>query len=835
MSRSFTTNSPRISMLSFVLCLAIVLSLLSGAVMRADEPAEKMAFVGTLQDLAAHELFTGAVAFSLNEPLALANSAISHIDPEDPTVVAWLDAQTNRAYAPLRYVGQSLGATVDWNDALGIATLTLGTRIVAFAADQASMEVNGVSTPIDAAPKLINGRFYLPLRALASAFEREVYFNDGLILLHKAVAMQKLWQEGDDLVRLLGLKLQLVASVGSYENLSLLLTSVRGNSGGFYYGDYVLYETMDFMESRMVLSAMPEADMSLAPPAQNKADGSERSADSTDEFSTTNVQVEGVDEADIVKTDGEYLYVVRGTHALIVRAKPANNMEVVAKIPYAGESIRPSELYIEQDRMVVIGSRNNAKHGNNQTCMMVYDISDRANPVLQRTVEVDGAYLSSRRIGSCYYLVSQKWFDYWRVLEKEADYRVHYADSVASPEGMVLPYDRMYCFPDSQQSNYLVVAAFDAAKNDPVDIQTYLGAGETVYVSQQSLFIALDDYRVRPTLYGSAAETLQYNGSMTTIFSFALDNGKVHYTTSGQVPGTVLNQFSLDEHQNHLRIATTSEPTWWGDEANQVSLNQLYVLDSQLNIVGSIENIAPGERIYSARFMGDRAFMVTFRTVDPLYVIDLKDPAAPAILGELKIPGYSDYLHPIGENHLLGFGKDAIAIPVKNSWGKILYENAYYLGMKLSLFDVTDLSNPVEKAMVIIGDRGTESSILRNHKALMYQASTGILAFPLNESKVLSGPLVSESGYPHYGDTVFDGLVIFHVDVDAGEQGLQELGRITQQQNALDKDGSLNVDYQRVIERGLYIGDTIYTLSPSVIQANSMKDFGYVGSIKPLD
>ena len=833
MSRFFSTHSTHVSAIAFVLCCAMILTLISRTVMFANEPEEKIPFVGTLQDLAAHELFKDAVAFSLNEPLALANGAITHIDPDDPTVVAWIDAKTNRAYAPLRYLGQSLGATVDWNDELSQAKLTLGNRVVVFTKDQAAMEVNGVSTPIDAAPQLINGRFYLPLRALATAFEREVYFNDGLILLHKAAAMQKLWQEGDDLVRLLGMKLQLVASVGSYENLSLLLTSVRGNYGGIYDGDFIVYEAM---EMPMVLSATAEADtVASAPPTQNIRGESEKAVGSDEEFSTTNVQVEGVDEADIVKTDGEYLYVVRGTHALIVRAKPANNMEVIAKISYAGESIRPSELYIEEDRMVVIGSRHNAKLNNNQTCMMVYDISDRANPVLQRTVEVDGSYLSSRRIGSCYYLVAQKWFSYWSVLENEADYQVNYADSVVSPEGMVLPYDRMYCFPDSQQSNYLVVAAFDAAKNDPVDIQTYLGAGETIYVSQQNLFIALDDYRARPLLYRAVAETSRYNGPMTTIFSFALDNGKVHYTTSGQVPGTVLNQFSLDEHNNHLRIATTSEPYWWGYAEDNVSLNQLYVLDSQLNVVGSIENIAPGERIYSARFMGDRAFMVTFRTVDPLYVIDLKDPTAPAILGELKIPGYSDYLHPIGENHLLGFGKDAIAIPVKDSRGAILYENAYYLGMKLSLFDVTDLSNPVEQAMVILGDRGTESSLLHNHKALMYQASSGLLAFPLNESKVLSGPLVSENGYPHYGDTVFNGLIIFSVDPTAGEQGLKELGRITQQQNALDKDGSLNVDYQRVIERGLYIGDVLYTLSPSVIQANSMQDFSYLGSIKPLD
>jgi len=263
----------------------------------------------------------------------------------------------------------------------------------------------------------------------------------------------------------------------------------------------------------------------------------------------------------------------------------------------------------------------------------------------------------------------------------------------------------------------------------------------------------------------------------------------------------------------------------------EVSRNQLYVLDGNLEIVGSIEDIAPDEIIYSARFMGDRAFMVTFRTVDPLFVIDLKDPRNPKILGELKIPGYSDYLHPVGENFLLGFGKDAVAIPVKDAQGRGLYENAYYLGMKLSLFDVSDLANPKEAAMVIIGDRGTESSLLYNHKALLFNPQTGLLAFPVTEYQVMDGRFFTSNGFPNHGTPVFDGLLIYQVSVEAGAEGLEELGRITQQRGAVHHLNGLQVDYMRMIERGIYIGQSIYTLSQSAVQANSMIDYSLIGSI----
>lgn len=859
------------------LCLLLAAMLLlpaSSGFMQPLQAAEPSA--GSLEALAQQERFKGAIAFSLGEPLALAQGIIAPIDAEDDSVVAWLDPQTNRAYAPLRFVAQSLRAELDWQADEQRAILRLQGKEVQFRAGEKQMIVDGNAVDIDAAAQLVGARIYLPLRALAEAFGLSVHFQDGLIVLQDEAALKLLREEedGKQLLSLLGLRLQPLARLGSYENLVLLLNdkyqyfgegeTIRFAADGkvlnelpSYYDDldYLVLDEMA-VEYEAAPDALPPTDTSNAARAEAgavSADMAEESAAEDGDFSTTNTQVAGIDEADIVKTDGTYLYLISNDEAVIVKAVPAEQMEVLARISY--DRITPLELYIEGDRLVVIGSRwqdapastsrsvspyyyddyyDDYYGGRAQlTQALIYDISEREQPQLLRTVEIEGSYISSRRIDSCYYLLTNKSLHWRTLLENKESAQPLYSDSLQHSELQQLPYEAIRCFPDFEQTNYLMVAAFDAGQEQSLDLQAYLGAGETIYMSPHNLYVALGQYRYYSTYEPDDIVPWSYSGGeyLTRIFRFGLDGARVNYAATGEVPGTLLNQFSMDEHNGYFRLATTRDQWgWWGSEDGEMR-NQLYVLDDSLTVVGSIEDIAPGEKIYSARFMGDRAFIVTFKTVDPLFVLDLKEPTAPKILGELKIPGYSDYLHPVNEDYLLGFGKDAIALPVKDSRGEILYENAYYLGMKLSLFDVRDLANPKEAAMVIIGDRGTESSLLYNHKALLYNRETGFLAFPVTESRILSGPKVSENGYPHYGETVFDGLIAFKIDPEAGEEGIRELGRITQQTNKLDEKYGLNLDYQRQIERGLYIGRTVYTLSQSCVQANSMDDFALLGSV----
>lgn len=308
-----------------------------------------------------------------------------------------------------------------------------------------------------------------------------------------------------------------------------------------------------------------------------------------------------------------------------------------------------------------------------------------------------------------------------------------------------------------------------------------------------------------------------YDTSKTKIYKFAMDNGRLTYKASGEIPGTILNQFSMDESSGYFRIATTRGEVWRTDE--HTSKNNVYVLDGSLNITGKIEGIAPGESIYSVRFMGDRAYMVTFKKVDPFFVLDLHDPQHPAILGALKIPGYSDYLHPYDENHIIGFGKDTVEMGAKEWGGDSM---AFYMGMKMAIFDVSDVSNPVEMFREVIGDRGTDSELLHNHKALLFSADKNLLAFPVRVMEVRSGTDSYGMPWPEYGTFSFQGAYVYNIDL---ARGFALKGKITHLSGEdYLKAGNYWYDSEKDIQRILYINNTLYTLSQGMIKANSMSD-----------
>ncbi|MFA6294352.1 MAG: beta-propeller domain-containing protein, partial [Victivallales bacterium] len=302
----------------------------------------------------------------------------------------------------------------------------------------------------------------------------------------------------------------------------------------------------------------------------------------------------------------------------------------------------------------------------------------------------------------------------------------------------------------------------------------------------------------------------------TKIFKFNMNDGRLAYVASGKVPGSVLNQFSMDEYEDCFRIATTQGDVWRSGEG--ASKNNVYVFDGAMNMVGKLEGIAPGEKIYSVRFMGERGYMVTFRTVDPFFVLDLKDPCNPRILGELKIPGYSDYLHPYDANHVIGFGKDAVEL-----WGA-----AFYMGMKMAIFDVSDVSKPREMFSEKIGDRGTDSELLRNHKALLFSKDRNLLAFPVRVMEVKGDG--SGSNVLQYGSFSFQGAYVYSVNL---RKGFVRKGKITHlsREDYIDA-GNYWYDSEKDIERIIHIDDTLYTLSKGMIKANNLDDLRETGSLE---
>jgi len=528
------------------------------------------------------------------------------------------------------------------------------------------------------------------------------------------------------------------------------------------------------------------------------------------QYSTTNVQVAGVDEADIVKTDGTYIYVISNQSIVILKAYPPENIEILSRIRsnggIRGIFINDDKLAMFEDTSYYNEYRTMIEPGfyypyTQKTTIKVYDIGDRANPTLTRNISVEGSYLNSRMIGNYVYVLANQPI---YITENEVTVpTITYPDRTEEIPATEIYYSNV----TDSFSNYLNVFAVNILNDqqEPTHKTFLLGWASTMYVSPGNIYVTYSSY--------------QNQGEATKIHRIRIDEGEIDYQASGEVPGYVLNQFSMDEHNGYFRIATTEGQVWARGES--ASRNNVYILDMELDTVGALEDLAPGETIYSARFMGNRCYLVTFKKIDPLFVIDLSNPTSPQVLGQLKITGYSDYLHPYDETHIIGIGKETI----EGEGGNF----AWYQGIKISLFDVSDVSTPREVAKYEIGDRGTDSPILRDHKAFLFDREKNLLVIPVTVAEIDPSKYPGELPPWAYGDFVWDGAYVFNISL---EQGLELKGTITHLSDNSDllKSGYY---YQSPysIQRSLYIDNVLYTVSEMKIEMNSLTDLSPIGEI----
>jgi inhibitor of cysteine peptidase len=376
--------------------------------------------------------------------------------------------------------------------------------------------------------------------------------------------------------------------------------------------------------------------------------------------------------------------------------------------------------------------------------------------------------------------------------------------------------DIYYCnLLDSSYTFTTVVALnINDDAQEPTHETIVLGGTSNIYVSQNNIYLAFPDYQWQE------GETMK-----TVIQRIKIDGQDITFEASGEVPGYVLNQFSMDEHNSYFRIATTvynyNMRTFAADDAaEETTRNNVYVLDTNLNIVGKLEDLAPGEQIYSARFMGNRCYVVTFRNIDPLFVIDLSNPTAPTVLGQLKVTGYSGYLQPYDENHLIGIGKET-SYDAKEDF-------AWYQGIKISLFDVSDVSNPIEVAKFEIGDRGSDSPVLWDHKALLFDRERNLLVIPVTEAKI--DPSQYDGTVPDwaYGEPVWQGAYVFTISPDS----LVVRNRITHMEDSeiLKMGYYYGYDYQ--VQRSLYIDNVLYTVSSVKVKMNNLDTLEEINTVK---
>ena len=595
-------------------------------------------------------------------------------------------------------------------------------------------------------------------------------------------------------------------------------------------------------------------------------------------YSTTNVQVKNVDEPDFLKNDDKYAYIVSGDKLTIIEAYPAESAKIILKVGIdipQGQALQ--NIFLNKDRLVIFYQDYHetdyipeygfapSKIYSNLTHIVIMDVSNKEAPKIIKDYTVNGYYHNARMIADTVYLISIAEVNHYQPIIP-----------LIREESRIIASPPVFYFDNPEQYyNFNTVTAIDIFA-DTIKSETFMmGGAGTIYMSENNLYITYQKnmpYRyyqtqeksrffdaIVPVLpsaiqdqikqitndstlsesekWGKVSDLLQntYNSMSqseksklfekiqeainnydlriqqeslkTVIHKIGLNGGELKHIAKGEVPGRLLNQFSMDESENRFRIATTSE-----FYAQRSYLhNNVYVLDENLKQVGALEQIAKDESIYSARFMGDRLYLVTFQRIDPFFVIDLSTDT-PKVLGELKIPGFSQYLHPYDENHVIGIGRDT----KENQWGGVQTE-----GVKLALFDVTDVSKPSAVDVEIIGKQGTDSEVLNDHKAMLFDKQKGILSLPISHYNYNIEPYYKDGRYVE--PTTWRGFYVF----DVNPSGFDLKGKIMHA-------NSTNYEYGYG-SRSFYIDDTLYTVSSNLMKMNAISDLHEQNQIKFRD
>src|SRR5438876_2309731 len=527
------------------------------------------------------------------------------------------------------------------------------------------------------------------------------------------------------------------------------------------------------------------------------------SISSAPSHSETNNQVAGVDELDTVKNDGQYIYTVSNNTVVIVSAYPVTNAQLVSRISILNQTI--DGIFLNGDRLAIVseaprtvynmygacgistfvgGSTRPAYRTSyyvpirpqvQNTSISVYDLTTRSSPLLQTMVTINGTFIGARLIGTFAYLVTSTpaWANQTLPL------------TVVNGRQMQTVATQVFHSDISDRAfSYTTTLALDTNQdNRAPTVETYLlGTSSTIYVSLTNIFLT------QPIWDGQSG---------TVLHRISVNGSTVKYEATGTVPGHVLNQYSMDENQGYFRVATSSSGFGSSLETN------VYVLNENLRTVGRLEGLSPGEFFYAARFMGDRAYLVTYHNTDPLYVLDLHIPSSPTVMGSLIVAGYSDFLQPYDQTHLIGIGKVGVHTTVK-----------------VSLFNVTDPTNPVETATYTVPTWYSDSPALKDAKAVLFDKTNSLLVIPIDGPKyAYYQDAASSTGQCSNGSSAY----VFNVT----SASLTLRGTVTHQ--TLDNPLSCSSEYN--ISRELFIGGVLYTISDAMIKLSSLTDLTQLGSV----
>ena len=599
----------------------------------------------------------------------------------------------------------------------------------------------------------------------------------------------------------------------SYEEIYHMMSKYKTEKkfsnfwNGFYAKNSIAEDDMVVYEeyiSDMDGAAMPESaiggNTSANGVSVQSSTTSDKKGDSEDnrgnDYSETTTQVEGVKEADIVKTDGKNIYALYGSKIKIYSAKGKDTALIgTINLTDSEDKYAYGDMFLNGNLLTVMQTVWN--DGQSEfASIIVYDIKNPEEPKEKYICRQQGYYNSSRMIGNFVYIITDHRLNTNDISREKPE--TYVPSVICKGETFTVPADSIYCYGDSVSSaKYSVIGAYDVTKGELTSSVSLLGGTDNIYCSSNNIIIA-------DSVYNGAVDKNTdkeiFNNIDTTVSRISIDGGSLKYKCSGTVGGSLENQFFIDEHKGYFRFVTTVEQItkkitkFDNSESEYVSYSnqsfaRLTVLDGDLKEIGRLDNVAEGERVYSVRFMGDIGYFVTFRQTDPLFSVDLSDPKNPKLLGQLKIPGFSEYMYPYGDGLLLGFGMEA-----DEKTGRTSY-------LKLSMFNTSNPADLTEQDKTVI-DPFTYSEALYNHKAMLVSVSKNLIGFPANDNNGNQGYFV----YEYTGDGF------------AKKAALE-----------------LKVDYKYAYEpniRGIFIGDYFYIVNGTALWCFDLNDFAQLAVIK---
>jgi uncharacterized secreted protein with C-terminal beta-propeller domain len=612
------------------------------------------------------------------------------------------------------------------------------------------------------------------------------------------------------------------------------------NVGSFTTSNEVLTLFTSFKEKREITNSFYSRSMVFGDTELDSAETNDsyKNDSGSDDYSETNNQVEGVDEMDNVLTDGKYIYIQNYNKIQIVLAYTqsleSDALKVVKEITYETlegdhEYFYFNGMYVDDERLLIIGnsyyytcngeeveseyysdegdykeSYTNCNFYEYHTVTRVMEYSKEDFKLINE-YEISGNFVGSRKIGDNVYVVTNEYIPFYMNDYEEYNFDLDNYLPYYSINGteVYLGYEDILYVEGTEPTTY---TSFYGINLDTQEVSSEVvlgGGGYNLYVSIEHIYLTATKWSWDASIYGLIEEAVDDGDTIndvlieespyeisTSIVKVGIDAGKVQFDTTGEVAGMTLNQFSMDEHNGYVRIVTTTNNWWWWEQETEIQ-NRLFILDEELNIVSTLEDLGKqGETVQSTRFVGDYAYIVTFLNTDPFYVIDLSDPEKPVKLSELEVPGFSSYLQPIGEDYILGIGFGDLEGGTQ--------------GLKISLYDVSDKSETVIASEIVYPYENQSyiwTSTIYNHKDLLVSIEKGIITLPYTEYDWSNNNWQYNSG-----------ALVLNLDIENGS--LSERGRV------LHSEAD---HYDIYLYKAKFISNYLYTISSKFIKVSTIE------------